>query len=166
LIAVDDARLGLPEVTLPVVPGMEGCHWLLRKADRKHWPEVFRLLLEGRPVKAPDAAGWLVDFSGPLPDALRTAWGIARGDAHGLPDRPVVADAIKDAVQAIPKLSASGSPLMEAGRKAIVDTVRDACGAKLTEALDIQAKHSGAFMAGPACGRGMIGTTYKKTVKI
>jgi len=23
----------MPEVTLPVVPGMEGCHWPFRKAD-------------------------------------------------------------------------------------------------------------------------------------
>ena len=27
LIAVEGAQLGMPEVTLPVVPGMEGCHW-------------------------------------------------------------------------------------------------------------------------------------------
>src|SRR5262249_18586873 len=30
LVAVEDARLGWPEVTLPVVPGMEGCHWPYR----------------------------------------------------------------------------------------------------------------------------------------
>jgi len=33
LIAVEGAQLGMPEVTLPVVPGMEGCHWPFRKAD-------------------------------------------------------------------------------------------------------------------------------------
>ena len=32
LVAVEDALLGMPEVTLPVVPGMEGCHWPFRKA--------------------------------------------------------------------------------------------------------------------------------------
>ena len=55
---------------------------------------------------------------------------------------------------------------MEAARKAIVDTAREAGGAKLSDALVIQAKHSGAFMAGPACQKGMIGTAYKKTVKL
>ena len=33
LVAVDDAAMGFPEVTLPVVPGMEGCHWPFRRTD-------------------------------------------------------------------------------------------------------------------------------------
>ena len=165
VVAVDDAQLGLPEVTLPVVPGMEGCHWILRKTDRGRWPEVFRLLLEGRPVKAADAVGWLIDFAGPLEDALGMAWRIARGEA-GPKERPLVADGLKDVEKAVGQLSPSGSPLMEAGRKAILDTVRESCRVSLAEALEVQARHSGAFMTSRECGRGMIGTAYRKTVKV
>ena len=39
VVAVDDASLGMPEVTLPVVPGMEGCHWPLRKVGSEQWPK-------------------------------------------------------------------------------------------------------------------------------
>ena len=89
LVAVDDARLGFPEVTLPVVPGMEGCHWLFRKAGAAHWPKLLAALLGGTPVKATDAVGWLADFAGPLDAALAVTWKIAGGGDHGLKRRVV-----------------------------------------------------------------------------
>jgi hypothetical protein len=55
---------------------------------------------------------------------------------------------------------------MEAGRKAILDTVRAATSSTLSEALEIQARHSGGFMTGDACRQGVIGTTWKKTVMV
>ena len=77
LLAVESASLGMPEVTLPVVPGMEGCHWPFRKADREHWPRLLEMLLTGRPVRAADAVGWLVDDAGDLEHTLKTAWSLA-----------------------------------------------------------------------------------------
>ncbi|NIN73072.1 MAG: hypothetical protein GTO46_14320, partial [Gemmatimonadetes bacterium] len=59
LLALEGAELGMPEVTLPVVPGMEGCHWPFRKADHQHWPKLVELLLTGKTVKAGEAVGWL-----------------------------------------------------------------------------------------------------------
>ena len=59
LLATDETTLGMPEVTLPVVPGMEGCHWPFRRAPREHWPEILGLLLEGRSVAAARTVGWL-----------------------------------------------------------------------------------------------------------
>ena len=57
LVAVEDADLGFPEVTLPVIPGMEGCHWPFRKADAEHRPKLLRLLLEGRSIRATETVG-------------------------------------------------------------------------------------------------------------
>ena len=79
LVAVEDAVLGMPEVTLPVVPGMEGCHWPFRKADPSQWPKLVRMLLTGAPVKAKDAVDWLIDYSGPMQDSLEMAWSLASG---------------------------------------------------------------------------------------
>ncbi|MHC4652141.1 MAG: hypothetical protein ACYTES_14970, partial [Planctomycetota bacterium] len=84
LVAVEDAQLGMPEVTVPVVPGMEGCHWPFRKASSGDWPKLLRLLLSGRPVRAAEAVGWLADFAGPMDKALQCAWQAATGGDHGL----------------------------------------------------------------------------------
>ncbi len=63
----------------------------------------------------------------------------------------------------MPELSPAATPLMEAARHAIVDTVRGACEVPVAEALDIQARHSGGFMTSKACLSGTIGAMYKKT---
>jgi len=166
LVAADHAALGLPEVTLPVVPGMEGCHWPFRRTEAAHWPRLIALLLEGRPVKARDALGWIADFVGPLEESLEVAWTVASGGDHGLQRRKVVDEPIQGVTEAMPPLDEAGDPKMEDGRKAILDTVQAACGASLVEALEIQAKRSGAFMTSTACRDGVIGTTYRKTTVV
>ena len=40
VLALDSVQLGMPEVTLPVVPGMEGCHWAFRKVARDQHPRA------------------------------------------------------------------------------------------------------------------------------
>jgi enoyl-CoA hydratase/carnithine racemase len=166
LVAADHADLGLPEVTLPVVPGMEGCHWPFRRTEAAHWPRLIALLLEGRPVKARDALGWITDYVGPLEESLQVAWAVASGGDHGLQRRKVVDEPIQGVTEAMPPLDEAGDPKMEEGRKAILDTVQAACGASLVEALEIQAKRSGAFMTSTACRDGVIGTTYRKTTVV
>lgn len=166
LVAVDDARLGLPEVTLPVVPGMEGCHWPFRKAAQDHWPRLLSFILEGRPVKAPDAVGWLVDFAGPIEKALTAAWKTACGADGGLPKREFADGPLVGVADTVPPLGPAADPGMEAGREAILACVKGATSAPLGEALDLQARHSGAFMPTKACLGGVIGGMYKKTVKI
>ncbi|UCF68466.1 MAG: enoyl-CoA hydratase/isomerase family protein, partial [Acidobacteriota bacterium] len=164
LIAESDAALGMPEVTLPVVPGMEGCHWLLRKTARKHWPDVLRLLLEGKSVPAKRAVGWLVDYTGSLEESIRMSWQVAAGDDHPLERRAVAANALEGVAGIAISLDDPGSPATRAARKAILDCVHGACGAPLTAALEIQAKHSGAFMVSDSCLNGVVGATYKKTM--
>jgi hypothetical protein len=151
----------MPEVTLPVVPGMEGCHWPFRKTGREHWPKLLRLLLEGRSVKASDAVGWLVDYAGPMEDAVRMSWKIATGD-HALSERPLRDGMIEDVTADMPALGDAGSPILTEGRKAILENIRASCGATLGDALEIQAKHSGGFMTSKACLNGTIGAMYKR----
>ena len=166
LVAVDGAELGMPEVTLPVVPGMEGCHWPFRRMARKHWPQFLSLVLEGRSAKASDTVGWMADFVGSLDDVLQIAYTVASGGDHGLSRRELDETALDGVVEAVPDLAAAAGPEMEAGRRAILDTIRAATSTTLFEALEIQAKHSGGFMTGDACRQGVIGTAWKKTVLV
>jgi enoyl-CoA hydratase/carnithine racemase len=166
LVAVEDAQLGMPEVTVPVVPGMEGCHWPFRKAPSADWPKLLRLLLSGRPVKAADAVGWLADFAGPVDQALQTAWLVATEGAHGLKRRPVERGALKAKPIEVGDLAGADSPATEAARKAILDAIQASYSASLAEALDVQSKHSAGFMLTEACQSGRVGAEYKKTMKV
>jgi enoyl-CoA hydratase/carnithine racemase len=167
LIALDDAALGMPEVTLPVVPGMEGCHWPIRKANADQWPKLMELLLTGRSVAAKEAAGWLVDFAGPMNEAIAKAWAAATDGDHGLTLRKLNEGAItnlpKDVVNTLP---ATGDPTIEGGRQAILDSITESCAATAADALAVQAKHSAGFMSGKHCRKGVIGAAYKKTMEV
>jgi len=166
LITVDDARLGFPEVNVPVVPGMEGCHWPFRKAASKDWPKLVRMLMTGQPVRATDAQGWLVDFAGPLDQALKTAWQVVTRGDHGLKRRTVEKGALKGVPVAAPDLPAPESPATEAARQAIARSIEASCGATLADALDVQSKHSAGFMTSKACLGGAVGTEFKKTMRV
>jgi len=161
LVAVDSADLGMPEVSLPVVPVMEGCHWFFRKAAPEAWPKVLAMLLEGRPVKAGKAVGWLADYAGPLDAAIKACWAIATGESP-VPMRPVDASPLAGVPAEVPGLPAANAKV-EAGRRAILDAVREACAAPLSEALTIQAGHAGRFLGHPSCKGGSIGAAFAKT---
>jgi len=163
LIAVDGSMLGMPEVTLPVVPGMEGCHWPFRRCDSKSWPLLLDLLLNGRPVKASNTIGCLVDFSGSLEDSIQIAWNLANGRGPGIPERSLATDALERVSENLPPLSPA---VGEAGRRAIIETIEAACSTPLSDALDVQARHSGNFMGSKACRHGVIGGLWKKTTAV
>ena len=164
LVAVENADLGMPEVTLPVVPGMEGCHWPFRKTDAGNYHKLMQLLLEGRFVKAKDTAGWLVDYTAPLEQALLTAWKIVTGGDHGLPLRKVEAGALKSIPSEISGLSQADDASIDIARRAIFKTIQDSCGVSLAEALEVQTKHSAGFMSSEACKKGKIGSDFQKTI--
>ncbi|MGB6362121.1 MAG: hypothetical protein WBG64_05570 [Thermoanaerobaculia bacterium] len=166
LVAVDGAVLGMPEVTLPVVPGMEGCHWTFRKTRPEHWPRLLQLLLSGQPVAAGEAVGWLVDYAGPMESALEKAWQLVTGGDHGVEERPVERSALDGVPQEVAGLEAGGGPATEAARRAIVETIQAACHASLAEALEIQARHSAAFMTSTACRQGRVGSEYARTMLV
>ncbi len=164
LVACHESSLGFPEATLPVIPGMEGCHWGLRKTDAAGRQRLLRMLLTGKSERSIDAVGWLVDYSGPLQDCIRTAWKLATGGAGAPATRHLEDAGFPVALEGT--LPAAGNPGTEAARRAILDCVVASCAAPLAEALDLQSRHSGAFMAGPHCNAGLIGADAAKLLKI
>jgi hypothetical protein len=156
----------MPEVTVPVVPGMEGCHWPFRKAGSGDWPKLLRLLLSGRPVRAAETVGWLADFAGPMDAALRCAWQVATDGDHGLQRRAVQTGALEWEPAEVGDLAEADSPAVEAARKAIIDAIQASRGASLDDALDVQSKHSAGFMLTEACHSGRVGAEYTKTMKV
>ena len=165
LVAADDARFGFPEVTLPIVPGVEGCHWTIRKSPPADRPKVLRMLLTGQEVKARDAVGWLIDHAGPIDGALQVAWNLANGRSEGIAKRELERGAFDLAIEA-GELPEADSPATETARAAIAACARDACGTDLGEALDVQCRHAAEFIASKSCRKGVIGTDYTKTMKI
>ena len=165
VVAVNGVQLGMPEVTLPVVPGMEGCHWTFRKAQAADWPKLLTLLLSGQPVRAEKSVGWLVDVAGPLESVLATAWTLASG-ATNVDRRVLRADALAGVADHLPTLPPTESPSAESARRAILECIRASCAAPLGDALSIQAKHSAEFMRSPACLKGRVGTEFTKTMKV
>ena len=165
LVAVEGAVLGMPEVTLPVVPGMEGCHWPFRKANQTEWPKLVRMLLTGAPVKAKDAVGWLIDYSGPTQESLETVWTLASGGAANSPMRKLD-EGVLEGIPTDVGISVSDNTAKEAARKAIMDSIKNSCGVPLSEALDIQARHSADFMVTSSCREGSIGAEHEKVVMV
>ena len=165
LMAVDGAQLGMPEVTLPVVPGMEGCHWPFRKASTKDWPKLLQLLLSGQSVRAADAVGWLIDYAGSVDDALAMAWTVATRGKHKLARRTVQAGALDGVPKDVSGLPPA-TPETEAARSAILACIDHACHEAVGDALTVQAKHSAEFMVSPACRRGAVGADYTKTMAV
>jgi enoyl-CoA hydratase/carnithine racemase len=165
LVSVDTAQVGMPEVTLPVIPGMEGCHWPFRKATPNQWPRLLTLLLGGGTVKASDAVGWLVDYAGTMDDSLKMTWKLATGQSNSVPLRKV-ADKPLTNIPLEVALPVAETPEGEAARKAILDTIRASAGVALNEALDVQSKHSADFMASSLCKHGRIGQEFNRVMVV
>jgi enoyl-CoA hydratase/carnithine racemase/3-hydroxyacyl-CoA dehydrogenase len=166
VVSHDGGSFGFPEVTLPVVPGMEGCHWPLRKAKPGDWNKVLHLLLTGRPVKAGEAVGWLIDYAGPAEDAIAKAFAIAAGKDHGIARRELVEGALDGVGAAATGLPPAGSPATAAARKAILATIQASTEATLADAAEIQARHSSEFMTSKWCRKGAVGSEYAKTMLV
>jgi len=165
LVSREDGVFGMPEVTLPVVPGMEGCHWPFRKTEPENWMKILHMLLSGEMVKAKDSVGWLIDFAGSIEDSLKMAWNIAADGNHKLPKRIVKQEALKNVMPEV-NLPNPGDPLIEAARKAIFDCIKVSCGTTLADALTVQAKHSSNFMCSNFCQKGIIGTEAAKIMNV
>lgn len=165
LLAEENSLLGMPEVTLPVIPGMEGCHWPLRKMKDENHKDFFHFILSGKFVKAKNTIGWLVDYTGSMEDIIKMAWKIACGNDHGLTKRTVNEGKIPVHFENN-GLEHTDDPELIAARKAIIDCITDSCNATLAESISVQAKHSGNFMVTKFCKRGVVGSAYTKTWKI
>ncbi len=162
LVSVDDASLGAPEVTLPVVPGMEMCHWTFRKAKSNDWEKLLKLLLTGKSVKASETIGWLTDYAGPMDKAIQITYDIATNDEKALPKRIFNEGKLSGLPTDISGIASQSNPAV----KAIFDCIINSCTSDLNEAITIQSKHSGAFMTTKYCQYGFIGGEYTKTMVV
>jgi enoyl-CoA hydratase/carnithine racemase len=165
VLSVADANLGFPEVTLPVVPGMEACHWPFRRARPADWPRLCALLLGGQPVRGEHAAGWLIDQAGALNEMLSLAWSLAHGEAR-MTKRPLVDGPLSGVAEATTLPEASDDAGPEVARRAIRDAILAATAVPLGEALEVQARHSAGFFGTAACRRGVVGSAWSKTVEV
>ena len=164
LVAVEDARLGWPEVSLPVVPGMEGCHWAFRRAPRETWPRLLRMLLTGETVRAREAVGWLADHAGPMEEALRAAWTLAIAGERAVRRRAVEAGSLEGVTADLAGVPESGGTGEAEVRRAFLRCIEDSCRASLAEALMVQARHAADFLASPACRAGRVGAERTRTM--
>ena len=99
-----------------------------------------------------------------MTEAIQTVWKVASGD-HGLTKRGLNECSVKIPSD-IPGLSKASGATADAGRKAILDCVRESCEASLSDALLVQSKHSGEFIASKECVKGTIGSLLNKTMQV
>jgi hypothetical protein len=90
---------------------------------------------------------------------------LSDGD-HGLKKRPLEAGALSGLPKDGAGFAAAEDPAGEAAKGAILATITDSCQKKLSDALEVQAKHSAGFMSSKWCQNGMIGATYAKMMKV
>lgn len=164
VVAVEDAQFGWPEVTVPVVPGMEACHWPFRRAAKEHWPKLALLLMGGRPVRASEAVGWLIDHAGKADDAIRAAWRLASATPPA-PRRPTETKPLEGMPVDVAGLPEADGPATETARRAIAECIRRSCGAPAGEALAIQAKLAAEFLASDTCRKGRVGAEAARVME-
>ncbi|MBI5539869.1 MAG: enoyl-CoA hydratase/isomerase family protein [Bacteroidia bacterium] len=166
LIAEENSSLGMPEVTLPVIPGMEGCHWPLRKMNSANYKDFLHFILSGKSVKAKDSVGWLTDYAGNMEQSIKMAWKLASGTDHGLKKRELNEKSISDIPTEVSGLANTEDETITEARKAIMACIQNSCKATLADAISVQAKHSGDFMTTKLCKKGVVGSAYTKTWKV
>lgn len=162
LIATDQVRFAMPEVTLPVIPGMEGCHWVLRKTEKSNQSKMLEMLMHGQQLSAKQATGFLVDFCGNINECLAMVKSILSNGENALPKRKIVGEAMHDIATEIHKIRLSDVPNIQAAQKEIAGCVLASCASSVDEALFVQAKMSANFMSGQLFRKGKIGTEYDK----
>lgn len=162
LIAPEHVKFAMPEVTLPVIPGMEGCHWVLRKTEKNNRHRMLEMLLEGKQRNAKQVHGFLVDYTGSLNDCLQMSRKLMAEGELVLPKRKVVEISIQDVSFELGKTKWSDNPHLLAAQKEIAECVIASCSTTVDEALQVQAKVSAKFISGQLFRKGKIGVEYDK----
>lgn len=165
LIAPKSVKFAMPEVTLPVIPGMEGCHWAFRKTDNTNRSKMFELLMSGNQINASQALGVLVDYTGTFDECLQLTKKILADGEAILPKRKVVESAMPEIIAELDSFNWSTIPNVFAAQKEIADCVKASCATSIDEALNVQAKISAKFMSGQLFRKGKIGAEYDKIVQ-
>jgi hypothetical protein len=100
-----------------------------------------------------------------MPQSLAMAWQLASGEKSGVPRREF-SEGVLEGIPADARVPASDNPAIEAARQAILESIRQSCGAAFSEALGIQARHAAEFLAGKFCREGNIGAEYQRTMMV
>jgi len=162
LFATNNTSLAMPEVTLPVVPGMEGCHWAIRKAQEADRPNLIKLLLDGKPIKAKETVGWLVDYADTLENSLEKAWEVMKHGERALKTRKVEEKTVSNIKVDLEELSPTTDLSLIESRKVLTKCIEDSCGTTIDEAISVQAKSSAQFMVSELCRKGKVGSEFDK----
>ena len=163
IVAESGVSLGFPEITLPVVPGMEGCHWPFRRVEKQGRSRLAELLFSGRSLRSSEAEGWLIDRAAPMDEALPLVWSLARGQETGVSRRPLETGVLPDLDSELPAAPAGAHA---AGGLAIRNTILAAGGVELSEALECQSRHSGEFMVTSECRSGIVGQARQRIERV
>jgi hypothetical protein len=94
------------------------------------------------------------------------AWTLATGGEGGLSRREVEGGVLAGIPTDVPGLPEADGEMGIAARTAMVGCIQGACATALPEALELQARHSAAFMLSKACKEGEIGAQYTKTMAV
>ena len=108
----------------------------------------------------------MVDYAGSLEESLKTVWNILIDGDHSISLRKLNEQAISNIPKEISGLTEAEDSAMEAARAAIFKNIQNSCNAGLSEALDLQAKHSAEFMVSSYCKKGQVGAEFTRTVKV
>jgi len=162
LIAPEQVKFAMPEVNLPVIPGMEGCHWVLRKTEKSKRGQMLEMLISGKQINASQALGYLVDFTGNMQECLEMTGKLLSNDNPPLPKRKIIETSMPEVASDFEKLSWSDNAQVLAAQKEIADCVIASCSASVKDALGIQSKLSARFMSGQLFRKGKIGAEYDK----
>lgn len=162
LIAPQQVRFAMPEVNLPVIPGMEGCHWVLRKTEKNKRGKMLEMLINGKQINASEALGYLIDFTGSMEECLEMTGKILSDEKQALSKRKIVETSIPEVASDFEKLNWSDNAQVLAAQKEIANCVIASCSASIKDALGIQSKLSARFMSGQLFRKGKIGLEYDK----
>ncbi|MCA9661159.1 MAG: enoyl-CoA hydratase/isomerase family protein [Myxococcales bacterium] len=143
-IAAEGTRLGQPETTVGVLPGLGGCHQIHRFTDPKHYARINELLLTGHTFKVDEAAAWgFVSRLVPIPELPKASFAYAAElAANG--DLPAFRDGPRELV-----VDRNASPRNDQGvaldselRELLASTIEDCNGKAWAEASALEGERA------------------------
>ena len=140
----------------------------LIQAARSELDEVARRVHHGRDARLFEAAP---ESDHPIPRVVEGWVRRAESDADaesqsGVRGRIRVGSGALDGIPTDVGVPASDNPATEAARKAMMESIRGSCSVPLSDAIDVQAKHSANFMVTCSCKEGSIGAECQKTMMV
>lgn len=120
VFAEKESSLRFPEVTMKIIPGMDGLHLPFRRiVDKKNQQWVYKLLMNGEAVSGKEAAGHgLITFAGSWKDVIKTSLGIMNSKVCGTYFENTVTTA---------DLTLEGLPVCRVHERGFVEAYSSAC---------------------------------------